>query len=263
MKSIDLRLDLAKTLAIKAGDLICSGFGTLKDINHKGAFDLVTEFDLAAEKIIVSGIQEHFPEDAILSEEGGSLQEGNHLWIVDPLDGTTNFTHNYPAFSVSIACAKENQLLVGVVYQPYTGEMFHAKVAGGSWLNQDRLSTSSAEKLADSLLGTGISTAMRTDPEIFLPSFTTMLARCQGVRRSGSAALDLAYVAAGRLDGHWELGLNLWDVAAGALLIREAGGRVTRYDGSEDILGDCYQILATNGKIHQELQRALQEAESS
>jgi myo-inositol-1(or 4)-monophosphatase len=258
MEELEARLNLAKRLARKAGEFICTGFGTLKDVNHKGAFDLVTEYDLAAEKIIAAGIQEEFPADAILSEESGPLKAGDHLWIIDPLDGTTNYTHNHPSFSVSIACTRGSQLLVGVVYQPFSEEMFHACAGGGAWLNRQPLSTSTTTKLSDSLLGTGISTAMRTDPEIFMRSFTTILGRCQGIRRSGSAALDLAYVAAGRLDGHWELGLNTWDVAAGALLIREAGGRVTTYAGSEDILEDPFQILATNGRIHGELQQMLQ-----
>lgn len=258
MNSIETRFKLAKTLALQAGDLIWTGFGKLMDVNHKGAFDLVTEYDLASEKLIISGIQEQFPEDAILSEERGSLKEGNYLWIIDPLDGTNNFAHNHPVFSVSIACAQGDQIILGVVYQPYTKEMYLASSSGGAWLNHTQLSTSTTRKLMDSLMGTGISTAVRTEPETFLHSFTAMLARSQGVRRSGSAALDLAYVAAGRLDGHWELGLNLWDVAAGALLIREAGGRVTTYSGSENILADPYQILATNGLIHDELLEVLQ-----
>jgi myo-inositol-1(or 4)-monophosphatase len=250
------RLKLAIELARLAGEELRRGFGHVKQVSRKGAVDLLTEYDLRAERLIVEGIRQAFPQDAILSEEAGEVSRGDICWMVDPLDGTTNFAHGLPLFSVSIACTREGVPALGVVYDPLREELYRTVAGEGAWLNNERLHVSETETLADSLLVTGFPYDIRTNPQNNLDHYSRLAVLSLGVRRLGSAALDLAYVAAGRFDGYWELRLNTWDWAAGVLLVREAGGRVTDFAGSQDVLGAA-ALVASNGRIHGELTAAL------
>jgi myo-inositol-1(or 4)-monophosphatase len=247
------RLQLAVELARRAGGLLLNGYGRATQVRHKGAIDLVTEYDLKSEQILVEGIRSAYPADAILSEEGGG-QEGEEVrWLVDPLDGTTNFAHGLPIFSVSIACVRAEELLLGVIYDPTREELFHTLAGEGAFLNEAPIRVSAATALDESLLVTGFPYDIRTSPDNNLGYFNTLAVRARAVRRLGSAALDLAYVAAGRFDGYWELKLSPWDWAAGVLLVREAGGRVTTFGEDEKVLDGDATLVATNGKIHHEL----------
>lgn len=251
------RLKLALELAQLAGAELRGGYGHVKQVSYKGSVDLLTEFDLRAERLILDGIRQAFPQDAILSEEAGAVSQGEVCWMVDPLDGTTNFAHGLPIFCVSIACSADRQPALGVIYDPLREELFQAQAGEGALLNGERLQVSDTEALQDALLVTGFPYDIRTNPENNLDHYSKLALLSLGVRRLGSAALDLAYVAAGRLDGYWELRLNLWDWAAGALLVREAGGRVTDFAGNEDVLLGADLLVATNGLIHAALRAAL------
>jgi myo-inositol-1(or 4)-monophosphatase len=251
------RWKLAQQLARLAGEELRRGYGQVKQISRKGAVDLLTEYDLRSEGLILDAIRQAFPQDAILSEEAGEVSRGEVIWMVDPLDGTTNFAHGLPMFCVSIACAAGGQLALGVVYDPLREELFQALAGGGAFLNGQRLQVSETEALQDALLVTGFPYDIRTNPENNLDHYSRLALRSLGVRRLGSAALDLAYVAAGRMDGFWELRLNPWDWAAGTLLVREAGGRVTDFRGGQDLLAGTDTIVATNGRVHAELLAAL------
>jgi myo-inositol-1(or 4)-monophosphatase len=215
--------------------------------------DLVTEADRASEKMIVERLRSRWPEHGIVGEEGARSDPGaDYRWYVDPLDGTTNFAHGYPVFCISIALVrKDEQLEAGVLYDPARDEMFSAQRGQGATLNGRPIHVSKTRHLAESILGTGFPSHKRhKNPNIHFYHEITL--RSHGVRRAGSAALDLANVACGRYDGFWEFNLNPWDTAAGALLVQEADGRVTRFDGSPFRL-DSREVLATNGLIHQEL----------
>jgi myo-inositol-1(or 4)-monophosphatase len=250
---IEERLTFAKGLALKAGALLREGAGRVTEIRHKGEIDLITEFDLRSEQLLIEEINRAYPDDAILAEEDGPIREGEHRWLIDPLDGTTNFAHGIPIFSVSIAYAEGSRPLLGVVYDPMREELFHASIGGGAWLNDRRLHVSSTTALIDSLLVTGFSYDIRTNPETNLDHFAAFTLRTRGVRRLGSAAMDLAYVAAGRFDGYWEMRLWPWDWGAGILMVREAGGKVTRTNGKPDIFSEPTSILASNGHLHDEM----------
>jgi myo-inositol-1(or 4)-monophosphatase len=247
------RLQLAVELARRAGGLLLDGYGRATQVRHKGAVDLVTEYDLKSEQLLVEGIRSAYPADAILSEEGGGQEGEGVRWLVDPLDGTTNFAHGLPIFSISIACVQADELLLGVIYDPTRDELYHTVAGEGAFLNEALLRVSPADKLGESLLVTGFPYDIRTNPDNNLSYFNALAVRARAVRRLGSAALDLAYVAAGRFDGFWELRLNPWDWAAGVLLVREAGGRVTTFGADEKILDGDASLVATNGKIHAEL----------
>jgi myo-inositol-1(or 4)-monophosphatase len=228
-------------------------FASHVTIEYKGDVDLVTEADRASEKMIVERLRSRWPEHGIVGEEGARSAPGaDYRWYVDPLDGTTNFAHGYPVFCVSIGLVrKDEQLEVGVLYDPTRDEMFSAQRGQGATLNGKAIHVSQTKKLAESILGTGFPSHKRhKNPNIHFYHQITL--RSHGLRRAGSAALDLANVACGRYDGFWEFNLNPWDTAAGALLVQEAGGRVTRFDGSPFLL-DSREVLATNGLIHQEL----------
>jgi len=247
-------LNFATETARKAGHILLEKFGRKLSVTKKGEINLVTEADLASEKFIVDRIKTHYPRHSILAEESGEavlVGEGSHKWIIDPLDGTTNFAHGYPCFCVNIALEHNGEIVLGVTYDPTRDEMFAGEKGRGASLNNKRISVSETERLGDSLLVTGFpyDIAERGD---FAAHFTKMLLASRAVRRDGSAAIDLAYVACGRFDGFWEEGLNPWDVAAGVLLIREAGGRVTYYDGTEI---NIYRppICASNGLVHEEM----------
>jgi myo-inositol-1(or 4)-monophosphatase len=250
---IEERLTLAKNLALESGALLREGVGRVTEVEHKGEIDLITEFDLRSEKMLIDGIKQTYPNDAILAEEDGPIGEGEYRWLVDPLDGTTNFAHGIPVFSVSISYSYGNQPLLGVVYDPMREELFSASKGEGAWLNERRLYVSSTTSLNESLLVTGFSYDIRTIPDNNLDHFAAFALRTQGVRRMGSAAMDLAYVAAGRFDGYWEMRLRPWDWGAGILLVVEAGGHVTRTNRETDIFTEPSSILASNGHLHEEM----------
>lgn len=251
-------LDVAVETAIEAGSILLSEFDHPAKISYKGEVDLVTQADRQSEEAIVARLRTYFPTHAIVAEEGGG-QEGDarHRWIVDPLDGTTNFAHGYPCFAVSIGFEEAGELQVGVIYQPVTKELFTACRGEGAYLNEKRITVSSIERLSTSLLATGFpSTKRARNPNILY--YWNFTLRSHGVRRDGSAALDLASVACGRFDGFWEFGLHAWDTAAGVLLVREAGGKVTGFAGQPYRPGD-YETLASNGRVHAELQQVASE----
>ncbi|MFZ1136479.1 MAG: inositol monophosphatase family protein [Candidatus Korobacteraceae bacterium] len=240
-------------IAREAGALLMTYFDRHIKIEYKGDVDLVTAADRASEKLIVERLQARWPEHGIVGEEGTrSDVEADYRWFVDPLDGTTNFAHGYPVFCVSIALArKDDQLEVGVLYDPTRDELFAAERGSGATLNGKPIHVSKTARLAESILGTGFPSQKRhQNPNIHFYQQITL--RSHGVRRAGSAALDLANVAAGRYDGFWEFNLNPWDTAAGVLIVQEAGGKVTRFDGTPFRL-DSREVLATNGLIHDEV----------
>lgn len=245
-----------------AGQILLDKYGRKINISKKGDINLVTEADLASEKLIVERIKSHYPRHSILAEESGeavvSGGDGNWKWIIDPLDGTTNFAHGYPCFCVTIALEYEGEIVLGVTYDPTRDELFAAEKGSGASLNGKKIRVSDTEKLSEALIVTGFpyDFARRED---FARHITEFLLKSRGVRRDGSAAIDMAYVACGRFDGFWEEGLNPWDVAAGKLLIEEAGGRVSYYDDSPFSI---YKppILANNGLIHGEMLEVLRTA---
>jgi myo-inositol-1(or 4)-monophosphatase len=220
-------------------------------VEHKNPINLVTDADRLSERAIVELIRKRFPEHEILAEEGGLKKTGGsaYRWIIDPLDGTTNFAHGYPAYCVSIGLEYEGSLLLGVVLDPTREELFVAEVGRGASLNGRSLRVSHTQKLDEALLVTGFAYDIRETAQNNLDHFAHFALRAQGLRRTGTAALDLCYVAAGRFDGFWELKLNPWDTAAGVLIVREAGGRVTDFAGSTfSIYGQ--EMAASNGRIH-------------
>jgi len=246
-------------IAREAGALLMSYFDRNIKIEYKGDVDLVTAADRASEKLIVERLQARWPQHGIVGEEGTRTDTGAaYRWFVDPLDGTTNFAHGYPVFCVSIALARQDdQLEVGVLYDPTRDELFAAERGGGATLNGKPMHVSTTTRLAESILGTGFPSHKRhKNPNIHFYQQITL--RSHGVRRAGSAALDLANVAAGRYDGFWEFHLNPWDTAAGVLIVQEAGGTVTRFDGSPFRL-DSREVLATNGLIHEEVMENFRE----
>ncbi len=240
---------MAKEAALEAGQMLLSHLRTNFQISKKGRINLVTEMDLKAEKLIVDRIRLDFPDHEILAEERGTQTgSGPCKWIIDPLDGTTNYAHGYQFFCVSIAVELEGQLAVGVVYDPLTKEFFSARKDAGATLNGQPIQVSTEDVLVDSLLSTGFS-YRKTEIQRNLELFDRIIFQCRAIRRDGSAALDLCYVACGRFDGFWELSLNCWDVAAGRLIVEEAGGCVTAFDGSPCTIYER-ELLASNGQIH-------------
>jgi myo-inositol-1(or 4)-monophosphatase len=253
-------LEVAVDAAREAGAILLAEADRPVKVTYKGEVDLVTEADRKSEAAVVARLRSHFPQHAIVGEEGGSSGAvagapagARNCWYVDPLDGTTNFAHGYPCFAVSIGLLEEGEPLVGVVYDPSRRELFTAVRGEGAYLDSKRIRVSSVERLSKSLVATGFPAHKRTqNPNIhYYWEFTL---RSHGVRRDGSAALDLSYVACGRFDGFWEFGLKPWDTAAGLLLVREAGGIVTDFSGRPYHPGD-YEILASNGRIHSEMQQ--------
>lgn len=251
------RFDLAMNLARRAGALLQEGYEKVGEVTLKGEIDLLTQFDLRSEALLVDEIRAAFPEDAILAEEGGEHGGSETLWLIDPLDGTTNFSHGVPIFGVSIACQRGRETLFGVVYDPMRDELFHALPREGAWLNGREIHVSGTATLDESLLATGFPYDIRSHPETNLDHFAAFKLRTRGVRRLGAAALDLAYVAAGRFDGYWEMRLWPWDWTAGMLIVQEAGGEVSRMDGGEDIFRKPTSLLASNGHIHTQMLEVL------
>jgi myo-inositol-1(or 4)-monophosphatase len=245
-------LDVAREAAWEGGRILMEEFARPVHISYKGDVDLVTQADKRSEEAVVAILRREFPGHAIVAEEGGGReQESRFRWHVDPLDGTTNFAHHFPWFAVSVGLEEAGELVAGVVFNPANGELFAAEHGQGAMLNGSPIRVSQVDRLALALLGTGFPTHKRTqNPNIhFYWQFTMM---SHGVRRVGAAALDLCLVAAGRLDAFWEFGLKSWDTAAGALIVREAGGQVTDFDGKPFMPGD-YVCLASNGRIHEEM----------
>ena len=239
--------------AREAGRLILSHFRTDFAVSRKGATDLVTEVDVAAENLIVSALRAEFPAHRILAEESNPEgARGEFTWVIDPLDGTTNYTHGFPVFAVSIGLEISGELAWGAVFNPVLDEFFTARAGAGAFCNGARLRVSSTDLLADSFLATGFPYDIRTSPVNNLDNFCEFAIHSRAVRRAGSAALDLSYVAAGRFDGFWELKLHPWDCAAGYLMVREAGGMVTDFTGST---GSIYapECIASNGLIHEHM----------
>jgi myo-inositol-1(or 4)-monophosphatase len=238
-------------LARQAGDILRGEFGQYLHVDHKGLIDLVTDADRQSEQLLLNYLRQHFPGDRIVSEESGVLAGStDHTWYVDPLDGTVNYVHGLPIYSVSLAYAEADKLLLGVVYDPQHDELFSAEAGKGAWLDGARIHPAAATDLDHSLLVTGFPYDIRTNPINNLDHYAHFALHSQGVRRLGSAALDLAYVACGRFDGFWELRLNPWDVAAGGLIAQEAGAVVTNITGNRDFISPPQSILAANPTIH-------------
>lgn len=251
-------LEAAIEIAQEAGKILREENERPPTISYKGDFDLVTQADRRSEALIVSSLQKYFPDHAVAAEEGtGRETASEYRWHVDPLDGTTNFAHHYPCFCVSMALARKNELLVGVIYNPIYNELFTAARGEGALFNGKKIHCSKIDALRNSLLCTGFPNHNReANPNFhFYWDFTL---RSHGVRRDGSAALDLAYVATGRFDSFWEFGLNPWDTAAGVVLVEEAGGEITDMQGQPYTLGGP-SILASNGLIHDEMVRVAAE----
>jgi len=241
---------LAIQAARKAGNVLKKRLGRKRTVRFKGAVNLVTEMDILSEKIIVGEIEKRFPDHAILAEERPATEKASRfLWIIDPLDGTTNYAHGFPIFSVSIALAKDEEVVLGVVYDPTRDELFAAEKGKGARLNGRRIRVSSESNLSRSLLATGFPYDLRESKINNFDHFHNFAVRAQAVRRAGSAALDLCYVAAGRFDGFWEMKLGPWDIAAGSLMVAEGGGKVTNFLGRSLNLSGKH-VLASNGKIH-------------
>lgn len=246
---------MAGEAALSAGKVLREMYNTPFQVRHKGVIDLVTEADVASEKVVLAVLQAYGRDIGILAEESQSVYAGaptGPLWIIDPLDGTTNFAHSFPSFCVSIAYAHDAESRVGVIYAPMQDELFCACKGCGAWLNGEAISVSSVAALQESLLGTGFPYAIAEEVDNVVAALKRFLLRTQGIRRAGAAAMDLAYLACGRLDGFWEVNLKPWDTAAGILLVSEAGGMLSTMDGSA-YSPYIPELLASNGRIHQEM----------
>jgi len=248
-------LNFAIETARDAGRVLLEKFGRIETITKKGDINLVTEADLASEALIIERIRSHFPRHAILAEESGEAivigSDSEYKWIIDPLDGTTNYAHGYPCFCVTIALEHNGEIVSGVTYDPTRDELFAAEKGRGATLNGKPIRVSATAELGNALLVTGFPYDFKIR-EKFARHLTEFLLASRGVRRDGSAAIDMAYVACGRFDGFWEEGLNPWDVAAGKLLIEEAGGVVSYYDGAKFSIYTP-PIVASNGLIHEQM----------
>jgi len=250
-------LQLSGELATEAGEILKRGFNRTHKIDYKGRINPVTEYDLKSERYITSHISKRFPDHAILAEEEGAVAEkSSYRWVIDPLDGTVNYAHGFPMYCVSIAVEFEGDIVAGTVYDPERDELFHAGLKMGAYLNQKRIKVSSEKILQRALLATGfaynIGTARRTN----LGLFARMAKKAQGLRRAGSAAIDLCWLACGRIDGFWEFYLQPWDTAAAKLIVEEAGGQVSRINGASYSIFSP-DILASNGHLHKVMRSVL------
>lgn len=246
-------LQLAVELAKASGKIQLAHLGKIKKIEYKGEINLVTEVDKACEQHLIEKIQTLYPDHDILAEEGGGKRTNSeYKWIIDPLDGTTNYAHGYPLFCTSIALEHKSEIILGVVYEPNHDELFTVEKGKGSFLNGKPIHVSPEEKIGRSLLATGFAYDIKKTANTNLDHFEKVLLSAQAVRRDGVAAVDLCYVACGRYDGFWELNLFPWDVAAGYLMVQEAGGAVADFSGKPFSVY-AKEILATNGKIHQQM----------
>lgn len=248
-------METAVEAAKEAGSYASGRIGKLKEISHKdGVNNLVTDVDKTSEKMIIGRIKNKFPDHSVLAEESGEHASGGEVkWIIDPLDGTINYAHGFPIYCVSIAVSIKESVAVGVVYDPSRDELFSAEEGKGAFLNGTKISVSKRPLLKESLIATGF--AYSTEGRIAnIDYFKKMLEKAQAVRRAGSAALDLSYVACGRLDGFWEMGLCPWDTAAAQLILKEAGGKISKFNGGEWGIYDK-EVIASNGLIHEELSK--------
>ena len=250
--SMQPMLNIAVRAARSAGELILRSADSVSrlSVDQKGKNDYASEVDRMAEREIISIIKAAYPEHAILAEESGKHKGNDFVWIIDPLDGTTNFLHGFPQYSVSIALKYKGKLEVGVVYAPLRDELFTAKRGGGAMLNSRRQRVTNQNSLKGALIGTGFPFKTDRDLDAYLGMFRALTTECAGIRRAGSAALDLAYVAAGRMDGYWEIGVMEWDMAAGILLIKEAGGVVTDFSFNDNYL-ESGNVIVGSPKMHQ------------
>lgn len=256
---LQIFLDIATEAALAGGAVLQSYWGKLTSVEEKGRpGDLVTEADKASEEQVLAVIKRHFPDHAILAEESGQLGDrtAEYLWAIDPLDGTTNYAHQYPFFAVSVGLLINGVPQVGAIFDPFRQDLFRAARGLGATCNRQPIQVSQTSALSQSLLVTGFAYDRQETIDNNYAEFCHLTHRTQGVRRGGAAAIDLAYVACGRLDGYWERGLSPWDLAAGVILVEEAGGRVTAYD-DEPFQIFSGRILATNGRIHQALSQEL------
>jgi myo-inositol-1(or 4)-monophosphatase len=247
-------LQAAVEMALESGRIQKESFSKDFAVHHKGEINLVTDIDIACQEKIISMIGHCFPDDDIIAEEKSNTYDGRkNRWIIDPVDGTTNYAHGYPFFCTSIAYEANGRVIAGVVYNPIMNELFFASAGEGAYLNGDRINVSRVADLKKSLLSTGFPYDIKTNPDNNIDHFVNFLYNAQAIRRDGSAALNLSYVACGRFDGFWELHLNAWDLAAGALILEEAGGRVTDLSGGpfDMYRGEC---LASNGLIHRAME---------
>jgi len=245
--------EVAREAVLSAGSIIKEAFGRFVGGEiEKKMNDFVTDIDIQSERMITEILHESYPEVVIMAEEGASEIDGDEFWIVDPLDGTTNFVHGYPVIGVSVAYWKDGEVLLGTIYDPLRGELFEAVKGKGAYLNGTKITVSGAKNLSDALIGTGFPFRVHEYLDPYIEVFKTIFLKSRGVRRAGAAVLDLAYVSAGRLDGFFELYLKPWDMAAGALLVSEAGGVVTNFFGQNNYLS-AGNIVAGNPYIHSEL----------
>ncbi len=253
---------IATRAALEAGKILKERLGDVRVIDYKAAYNIVTDVDKASEAKIFSIIKEEFPEDDVLAEESGFTkgETSRRRWLIDPLDGTTNYAHTYPFFSVSIGLEEDGKRILGVVYNPMTDELFTAEPGQGAYLNDEKLFVSDAKELGASLLATGFPPDTTKATRTNIKQFKTLTDQTHGVRRDGSAALDLCFVACGRLDGFWEMKLAPWDIGAGSLIVEEAGGKVTNLSGGPLDISTGH-ILATNGKIHDAMVETLVQLE--
>lgn len=249
-------LEFTVQLAKKAGNYLRENFGKKLVVEYKGKIDLVTKIDRGSQSMIIDEIDRTFPRHSIIAEEGVSRQrDQEYTWFVDPLDGTVNYVHQIPIFCVSLAIYRNMQPFIGVCYNPMSGDLFSAQIGNGSFRNAERISASSSSRLVDSLVVTGFPYSL-DDIDDSTARFTRILREVQGIRRLGSAALDLCFVASGSFGGFWEVSLKPWDMAAGVVVLLEAGGKVTGLHGEDFDLNNG-DILASNGKIHDELGRLM------
>jgi len=256
-------IEFIKKIALEAGEIIKKGYySELTNIEHKGQVDLVTETDLKSEELLKKRIKEKFPNDNIVSEETSSgYNFGKRNWIIDPLDGTTNFSHKFPVFAVSIGLEIAGIISFGVVYNPILNEMFFAEKGKGAFYNDELIQVSEKDKISNSLIATGFAYDRWEKGDFYIKEYLAFMKRCQGVRRVGAAAVDLCYVAMGRLDGFFERKLKPWDMAAGSLIVTEAGGNISQFNGEKwHYLDDT--IIASNGKIHEEMIEILNVAQN-
>ena len=252
-------LEPAVEIAREAGALVSRYFERHIGYQTKGEFDLVTEADRASEKLIVDRLRSHFPSHNIVAEEGGGHQSASeYRWYVDPLDGTTNFAHSFPYFNVTLALEREGEIVVGVVFDPTRNELFTAERGAGSYLNNRRIHVSSVGQLSGSLGATGFPSRKRHH-NVNIHFYYQLAMASHGVRRTGSAAIDLSYVACARLDLYWEFGLKPWDLAAGTLLVEEAGGRVSDMHGAKHSATDSETVLADNAALHEQVLAAFED----
>lgn len=254
---LEERLSVAKSLAFESGAILRLAYTGEKVVTHKGRIDLLTNHDLESEKILVEGIQKAFPDDFVIAEEQNSSIRHSNYWLIDPLDGTTNFTHGLPDFTICLAYLRKHEPVMGVVYNPVRDEIFCALKDGGAFLNDEPIRVSDQPSLTQSLLAAGFPYDLDQITFDVFGYWQQIFYMSRGIRHIGCASLSLAYIACGRLDGFWESGLRPWDIAAGMVIVREAGGTTTRIDGGENPLSEPCSILGTNGRLHIELLKQL------